>query len=163
MSNTTGTPYRSYGWPELRLADLYLLYAEALNEAEGPTADVFKYADLVRKRAGLEDIASSWTNFSLNPSKFTNKEGMRDILHRERLIELAFEGSRFWDLRRWKESSEELNKPIQAWNYNGITEAEYYQILTLEEQRFVSPRDYLWPLSENTLLQNPNLVQNPGW
>ncbi|TMM30706.1 RagB/SusD family nutrient uptake outer membrane protein [Polaribacter aestuariivivens] len=163
MSNTTGNPYRTYGWPELRLADLYLLYAEALNEAEGPTADVLRYTDLVRKRAGLEGVATSWTNFSLNPSKYTSKEGMREILHRERLIELAFEGNRFWDLRRWKEAGEELNKPIQAWNFNGITEVEYYQILTLEQQRFVAPRDYLWPISENTLLQNPNLVQNPGW
>ena len=88
---------------------------------------------------------------------------MREIIHHERLIELSFEGQRFWDLRRWKKAAEELNKPIQGWNFNGIEEDEYYQIQTLELQRFVAPRDYLWPISENTLLQNPNLEQNPGW
>ncbi|MFV9552446.1 RagB/SusD family nutrient uptake outer membrane protein [Algibacter sp. PT7-4] len=163
MTNSTGEPYRSYAWPEIRLADLYLLYAEALNEAEGPTANVLEYTNRVRQRAGLEDIAESWTNFSVNPSKYTTKEGMREILHQERLIELAFEGQRFWDLRRWKKASEELNKDITGWNYLGVTQEEYYQIRTLELQKFVAPRDYLWPLSENTLLQNPNLVQNPGW
>ncbi|WP_372755758.1 RagB/SusD family nutrient uptake outer membrane protein [Mariniflexile sp.] len=163
MTNSTGTPYRDYAWPEMRLADLYLLYAEALNEAEGPTADVFKYADLVRQRAGLDGIQASWANYSLNPSKPSTKDGMREILHRERLIELAFEGKRFWDLRRWKKAAQELNSPIQGWNVFGKTEPEYYQLVTLDQQRFVSPRDYLWPLNVNTLLQNPNLVQNPGW
>lgn len=163
MSNSTQNPYRTYAWPEMRLADLYLLYAEALNEASGPTQEVLTYVDLVRKRAGLKGVAESWSNYSINPSKYTSKEGMREIIHRERLIELSFEGQRFWDLRRWKAAAEELNKPIQGWNYNGIEEVEYYQILTLEQQRFVAPRDYLWPISETTLLQNPNLVQNPGW
>ena len=59
--------------------------------------------------------------------------------------------------------TEEFNKDISGWNYLGDEDSEYYQIRTLNQQRFVSPRDYLWPLSENTLLQNPNLVQNPGW
>ena len=163
MTNSTQNPYRAYGWPELRLADLYLLYAEALNEVSGPTADVLRYTDLVRERAGLEGVATSWSTYSVNPSKYTTKEGMREIIHHERLIELSFEGQRFWDLRRWKKAAEELNEPIQGWNFNGIEEEEYYQIQTLELQRFVAPRDYLWPISENTLLQNPNLVQNPGW
>lgn len=88
---------------------------------------------------------------------------MRDIIQQERLIEFAFEGKRFWDIRRWKRASEEFNKDISGWNYLGDEDSEYYQIRTLNQQRFVSPRDYLWPLSENTLLQNPNLVQNPGW
>ena len=163
MTNSTQNPYRTYAWPELRLADLYLLYAEALNEASGPTPEVLRYTDLVRERAGLEGVATSWSTYSVNPTKYTTKDGMREIIHHERLIELSFEGQRFWDLRRWKKAAEELNKPIQGWNFNGIEEDEYYQIQTLELQRFVAPRDYLWPISENTLLQNPNLEQNPGW
>ena len=163
MSNSTQNAYRPYAWPEIRLADLYLLYAEALNEVEGPTGEVLRYIDLVRARAGLNGVAESWTNFSLNPAKYTSKEGMREIIHHERLIELSFEGHRFWDLRRWKKAADELNQPIRGWNVFGITEVEYYQIRNLEQQTFVAPRDYLWPISETSLLRNPNLVQNPGW
>jgi hypothetical protein len=163
MSNSTQNAYRPYAWPEIRLADLYLLYAEALNEVEGPTGEVLRYTDLVRERAGLNGVADSWTNFSVNPAKYTSKEGMREIIHRERLIELSFEGHRFWDLRRWKRAADELNQPIRGWNVFGITEVEYYQIRNIEQQTFVAPRDYLWPISETSLLRNPNLVQNPGW
>ena len=163
MTNTTGTPYRAYAWPILRLSDLYLMYAEALNEVEGPTPTVLDYVDRIRERAGLQGVADSWTTYSSSPSKYTSKQGMRDIIQQERLIEFAFEGKRFWDLRRWKRAVDEFNKDITGWNYLGDEESEYYQIRTLNQQRFVAPRDYLWPLSENTLLQNPNLIQNPGW
>src|SRR5690606_20069951 len=105
-----------YPWPEIRLADLYLMYAEALNETSGPVSDVHKYLDLIRKRAGLESVTDSWQKYSKNPAKPTTKDGMRAIIRRERLIELAFEGSRFWDLRRWKESARELNGPVRGWD-----------------------------------------------
>ena len=62
-----------------------------------------------------------------------------------------------------KKAAQEFNEPIKAWNVNGITEANYYQIRTLAQQTFVAPRDYFWPLDETTLIQNPNLVQNPGY
>ena len=155
--------YRDYAWPELRLADLYLMYAEALNEVQGPTSEVFEYLDRVRDRAGLDGVQESWTNFSSNPNKPNSKEGLRAIIHQERNIEMAFEGSRFWDIRRWKEASREFNEPIRGWNVFGEDEASYYQVRTVFQQRFVSPRDYFWPLAENTLLQNSNLVQNLGW
>ncbi len=158
-----GTMYKEYAWPELRLSDLYLMYAEALNEFSGPTAEVLQYVDDIRARAGLSDVATSWQAFSSNPTKYTTKEGMREIIHRERNIELAFEGKNFWDIRRWKEAARDFNEPIKGWNVFGITEADYYQIRTLFQQRFVAPRDYFWPLNENTLIQNPNLVQAPGW
>ena len=81
------------------------------------------------------------------------------------MIELAFEGKRFWDLRRWKLAADYMNdKPIQAWSVlaeEGSADA-YYQLLTIYTQEFVT-RDYLWPISESELAKNPNLVQNPGW
>lgn len=162
-SSGSGSYYKEYAWPELRLAQLYLNYAEALNEAEGPTPEVLAYIDRIRERAGLNGVAESWQNFSVNPNEYTTKEGMRKIIHHERKIELAFEGKRYWDLKRWKTAVEELNEPIQGWNVYGKTNASYYQITTLFQQRFVSPRDYFWPLNQTTLRQNPNLVQNPGW
>ncbi|SEW44405.1 RagB/SusD family nutrient uptake outer membrane protein [Chitinophaga arvensicola] len=153
----------NYAWPEIRLADLYLLYAETLNEAQGPVATVQEYVNKVRQRAGLKTVATSWTQYSSNPAKFTTKDGMRAIIHQERGIELAFEGQRFWDLRRWKEAGVQLNGNIQGWDTNQSDANLYYKPVTFFSQRFVVPRDYLWPISEADIRVNPNLVQNPGW
>lgn len=161
--SSSGASYKNYPWPEFRLADLYLMYAEAMNEAYGPSEDALFYLDEVRQRAGLEGVADSWTKYSVNPGKYTTKEGLREIIQRERLIELAFEGSRFWDLRRWKLASQYLNTPITGWNVLGKDNETYYQTRTIYDQTFVAPRDYLWPIEENELLRNPNLVQNQGW
>jgi hypothetical protein len=161
----SGSLYKEYAWPELRLADLYLMYAEALNEADGTAArtEVLQYLDAIRTRAGLNGVVASWTNFSNNPTKYTTQEGMREIIHRERSIEMAYEGKNYWDIRRWKTASQEFNEPVKGWNVFGVTEGAYYQVRTLNQQHFVAPRDYFWPLDETTLIQNPNLVQNPGW
>ncbi|WP_442845698.1 RagB/SusD family nutrient uptake outer membrane protein [Leeuwenhoekiella sp. H156] len=160
---TGGTPYKDYAWPEIRLADLYLLYAEVLNEVNGPTPEVFEYLDAVRKRAGLAGVEESWTNFSNNPNKFATKDGLREIIHRERNIEMVFEGKNYWDVRRWKKAASEYNEPIRGWSVFESTEQAYYQVRTLYQQRFIAPRDYFWPLNINTLIQNPSLVQAPGW
>ncbi|PCH69148.1 MAG: RagB/SusD family nutrient uptake outer membrane protein [Bacteroidales bacterium] len=161
--SSSGATYKDYPWPEIRLADLYLMYAEALNETSGPASDVLIYLDRIRDRAGLKGVAESWTNYSTNPSKYQSKDGLREIIQRERLIELAFEGSRFWDLRRWKQSSEYLNEPITGWNVYGTDSESYYQVRTVYQQEFISPRDYLWPIEDSELLRNTKLVQNPGW
>ncbi|MBL4561941.1 MAG: RagB/SusD family nutrient uptake outer membrane protein, partial [Labilibaculum sp.] len=161
--SSSGATYKDYPWPEIRLADLYLMYAEALNETSGPVSDVLIYLDRIRDRAGLKGVAESWTNYSTNPSKYQSKDGLREIIQRERLIELAFEGSRFWDLRRWKQSSEYLNEPITGWNVYGTDSESYYQVRTVYQQEFISPRDYLWPIEDSELLRNTKLVQNPGW
>ncbi|WP_161641394.1 RagB/SusD family nutrient uptake outer membrane protein [Flavobacterium undicola] len=159
-----GTLYKEYAWPEMRLADLYLMYAEALNEVDGrSTAEVLQYVDAIRTRAGLKGVVESWTNFSSNPTKYTTKEGLREIIRRERSIEMAFEGKNYWDIRRWKTATQEFNEAVKGWNVFGGSESSYYQVVTLNQQRFVSPRDYFWPIDETTLIQNPNLIQNPGW
>lgn len=157
-----GSNYEAYPWPEMRLADLYLLYAEALNET-GQTDQAIVWVDKVRERAGLNGVKDSWTNFSTNPGKFSSIEGMREIIHRERAIELIFEGHRFWDLRRWKKAEQALNQNIRGWNIEQESPEGYYHPQILFNQRFISPRDYLWPLREHDLIVNPNLVQNPGW
>ena len=161
--SSNGVFIENYAWPEIRLADLYLLYAEALNEAQGPVPTVHKYINRVRTRAGLKSVTESWTQYSNNPAKYTTKDGMRSIIRQERSIELAFEGQRFWDLRRWKEAGTQLNSNIQGWDTNQSDANLYYKTITFFSQRFVVPRDYFWPLSENTMRVNPNLVQNPGW
>lgn len=155
-------PYR-YAFPILRLADLYLYYAEALNETrETPDAEVYEYVDLVRERAGLKGVVESWAAHSRNPDKPATREGMREIIQRERLIEMAFEGKRFWDIRRWKQGIAYFNKPIRGWNVLETAAEDYYSVRTLFTMSF-SERDYLWPIPEDELVNNPSLVQNPGW
>lgn len=151
-----------YPWPIMRLADLYLLYAEALNEL-GKSDEALSYLDRIRDRAGLPTVQMAWSEHSKNPDKYTTQPGLRAIIRQERLIELAFEGSRFWDLRRWKQAVDELNDPIYGWNILGEDAATYNRRVLLFQQRFVGPRDYLWPISDNSLIVNPSLVQNPGW
>jgi hypothetical protein len=153
----------NYPWPMFRLADLYLLYAEALNETSGPTEQVYSYLDKIRARAGLGGVVSSWNQYSNSPGKPLTKEGLRSIIHQERLIEMAFEGSRLWDLRRWKEAAVELNKPITGWDRTQAAAADYYRVVNIYTQKFIAPRDYFWPIKEYEISVNPNLAQNIGW
>ena len=97
------------------MADLYLNYAEALNEVkDSPDNEVYEYIQAVRHNAGLDlggDLLNTWSQFSNNPSKPTTKDGMRDIIQQERMVELALEGYRYWDLRRWKLAEDYLVDP----------------------------------------------------
>jgi hypothetical protein len=155
----------AYPWPILRLADLYLLYAESINELEGPngpnSSELFRYIDSVRSKAGLPGVKYSWDNYTDN-TKYNTKAGMKDIIHRERLIELFFEGQRFWDLRRWKEAPAEYAKPVEGFKISARQPAEYYQRVFIAQQTF-TVRDYFWPIQTSYIDQNPNLVQNIGW
>lgn len=160
VSNGAITDY--FPWPALRLADLYLLAAECYNEI-GAFDEAYHYIDQVRERAGLKGVVESWAQYSTDPNKPLRKDGLRDIIHQEREIELAFEGHRMWDLRRWKKAADFQNKSIMGWNVYGPTAGEFYQPTILFEQTFESPRDYFWPISIHELRKNPNLVQNPGW
>ncbi|WP_316748824.1 RagB/SusD family nutrient uptake outer membrane protein [Pedobacter gandavensis] len=152
----------SYPWPVMRLGELYLMYAEALNESEGPSAEAYKYIDLVRKRAGLNGIVASYAAHSIRAGKPGTKEGLRIALQRESLIEMALEGKRFWNIRRWKTAADYLNQPFTGWNILGTTDQTYYRVKVLHQGVF-KQRDYLFPISENSIIANKNLVQNPGW
>ncbi|MDR2773629.1 MAG: RagB/SusD family nutrient uptake outer membrane protein [Tannerella sp.] len=153
----------STSYPIIRLADLYLLYAEALNESlDAPGEEVYHYIDRVRKRAGLEGVTESWGKFSRLKNKPSTKDGMREIIRQERMIELAFEGKRFWDIRRWKTAFELLNQPVRGWNIMGSTTDEYYNVVTVEVPTFTT-KEYLWPVRDLELRTNENLIQNPGW
>jgi hypothetical protein len=165
---TAANAFTSYqfAWPVIRLADLYLLYAEAINEAEGPngphSADLFKYLDAIRQRAGIPDVKTSWDQFSNNPGYYNTQYGMRNIIHRERLVELCFESQRFWDIRRWKEAPAEYQKGIYGYTVTGSTPEDYYVKKLVASQTF-GLKDYFWPINNSYLERNPNLVQNLGW
>ncbi len=162
-SGTTDYSITTYPWPIIRLADLYLLYAEALNEANlTPTNDVYSYVNQIRARAGLKTVQESWTNFSTNPSKYTTKEGMRMIIHQERGIELAFEGQRFWDLRRWKEAPEKYQRALESYDIEQSVDLYFYRPKFIIKQSF-GQKDYFWPIKDSYIENNRNLVQNIGW
>ncbi|WP_192350092.1 RagB/SusD family nutrient uptake outer membrane protein [Algoriphagus sp. Y33] len=160
---STEPVWKNYPWPEIRLADLYLLYAEALNEVEPGSSTAIAYLDKIRERAGLNGVVESWQTYSTNPGKYSTQGGLREIIHRERMIELAFEGQRFWDLRRWKKSLEELNKDITGMNIIGKSVEAYNNERVIYSQGFIGPRDYLWPIGNFDIRRNSNLVENPGW
>jgi hypothetical protein len=153
---------RVFGHPIMRLANLYLYYAEALNEANGPSAEAYSYIDAIRTRSGLKGVVESWQNYSSAPNKPATKDGLREIIKRERTNEFALEGVRFWDLRRWKDAVKELNNPILGWDINQSSEGSYYRTTLLYTRSFMD-RDYFWPLSLNERRRNPNLVQSAGW
>ncbi|WP_080906052.1 RagB/SusD family nutrient uptake outer membrane protein [Parabacteroides sp. Marseille-P3160] len=161
--NTNGAAvFYRYSCPIIRMADLYLLYAEALNEIDGPSEMAFRFIDLVRRRAGLDGVLDSWEKHSKIPNKPETKEGLRDIIQQERMIELSFESKRFWDLRRWKKAQSIIPGPIRAWNIEANNEGEYYQVLTLDNLNFTT-KEYLWPIRTYSIRVNNNLVQNPFW
>ncbi|MFI1772276.1 RagB/SusD family nutrient uptake outer membrane protein [Thalassobellus citreus] len=157
--------------PAIRLADLYLMQSEAWNEYEGPQGSnsekIFSSLNKIRERAGIPTVQDSWTKYSKSPSKITTKEGMRDIIRQERTIELAFEGHRFWDLRRWKTAQSELNKKPRGWNVLGADAREYFNnyegpLVVWDKAEFQSPRDYFFPIkSEEVIISG--VVQNPEW
>lgn len=159
----TQLSYADFHYPLMRLSDLYLMYAEALNEQGKGYAEVLPYIDVVRKRAKIPTIAEAWTaQLSTSPSKYANQAGLRQIIHQERRIELAFESIPGWDLRRWKELQGVMASPMQGWSIYEDQALVYYRPRTLFVPVF-NTKDYLWPIKGKNLPVNPNLVQNPFW
>jgi hypothetical protein len=101
--------------------------------------------------------------YSNNPGKPDSKDGLREIIQRERTIELAFEGKRFWDIRRWKQI-DVMNEQPQGWSILGETQEDFYKVAPLAKVPVeFSVKDYLWPIRVGDLVINRNLVQNYGW
>jgi hypothetical protein len=125
---------------------------------------MFEDLDAIRDRAGLAGVKDSWANHSIDPDKPTrSKEGLRDIIQRERTIELMFEGKRYWDVRRWKKIAE-LNEQPRGWNAEGKTEEDFYKVINVHDRNIVfSVKDYFFPIKEDNLYVNEHLIQNYGW
>ncbi len=155
--------YEKYPFPDMRFADLLLFYAEALNEMKNaPDEQVYQYIDMVRERAGLSGVVKSWRNHSIYPNKPSTKAGMREIIQRERAVELACEGAYYWDSRRWKIALKEQNGPVKGWDISRSDVHDYYTVTTVYNQTF-SFKNYFAPIPESDIIKNPKLVQNPGW
>ena len=154
-----------YTIPIIRLTDLFLLYAEALNEMKStPDAEVYHWINLVRERAGIPGVLEAYEKaVAQSRNKPFTKNGMREIIKRERLIELSFESERYFDIIRWKDGVKYFNEPVRGWNMYGTSADSFYQIVTLHNLREFTYKDYLWPIRIYDLQVNSNLVQNPGW
>ncbi|WP_286845618.1 RagB/SusD family nutrient uptake outer membrane protein [Proteiniphilum sp. UBA5310] len=159
-----------YSFPIIRLADIYLLLAECLNEVGGPNKtdskgqNAYFYLDQIRDRSGMSGVVNSWKRYAIEEykNKPSSVDGLRDIIRQERLNELAFEGHFYYDIRRWLIAEDVLNYPTLGWNMNANNRKDFFNVKVLANPRFTM-RDYLMPIKTSTLLQNPNLVQNPGW
>lgn len=141
-------------WVYFRLAEQYLNYAEALNEAQGPVEAVYAHVNAVRDRSGLPGLPSG-----------LSKDEMRAKIRHERRIELSFETHRYFDTRRWL-IAEETNKiDLYGMNIhvgNSLKDDGFYQ-RTYQKSRVFEKKHYLWPIDQNTINVSPLVVQNPFW
>ncbi|MCF8370060.1 MAG: RagB/SusD family nutrient uptake outer membrane protein [Bacteroidales bacterium] len=154
----------TYAWPMIRLAELYLNYAEAYNQYQGPDAEVYQALNKIRARSGVPSVEDAWSGpYASIPNKHLNKEGLAEIIQQERMIEMAFEGHRYFDVRRWKMAHNLFSTPIKGLSINQATEQYFYLITNVSQRSFISPRDYLQPIKLDEIIRNSNLVQNPGW
>ena len=155
----------TYAWPMIRLSELYLNYAEAINESAGPNQEAYDALNAVRERAGISNVEDAWGNASISATlnKHTTQDGFREIIRQERLIELSFEGNRYNDIRRWKQAEQYFNSPVFGWSVDETSVGGYYNITQVGTRSFNSPRDYFHPISINEITINPNLTQNLGW
>lgn len=141
-------------WMVLRYAEVLLNYAEALNEAQGPVADVYKYVNQVRQRTGVA--------MPVLPAGLT-KDQMRLRIQNERRVELCFEGHRFFDVRRWKLGEELLNKPVTGMRIEKTGTNTYTYTRFQVEQRVFADKNYLFPFSQNDINRQPAVIQNTGY
>nr|WP_310589920.1 RagB/SusD family nutrient uptake outer membrane protein [Fibrella aestuarina] len=153
--------------PLLRYAEVLLIYAEATYELTNniSDADLDLSVNRLRQRGGIPKLTNAFVT--------ANGLSLRDELRRERRVELAQEGFRYWDLIRWKIAEVELPKPVIG-NYffksefgsiatPQLTPDNYILVQAATFRKFNPAKDYLWPLPINEIALNPALQQNPGW
>ncbi len=143
----------AHSWVIFRLAEIYLNYAEALNEYEPGNADILKYLNLVRSRADV--------NMPAIPSGLS-QEKMRELIRNERRVELAFENHRFWDVRRWMLGENYFNSPLKGVEITKNEDNFSYEVIDVEDRTF-EPKMYFYPIPQNEINISANWVQNPLW
>lgn len=152
--NNPGTSAQNYYY--FRYAEVLLNYAEAQNEAIGPDGTVYAAINAIRDRAELPDLTPG-----------LSQSEMRDAIRKERRIELAFEDKRYWDLIRWKTAHIVLNTPVHGISITGTPGSFVYSPISIAggTKKFNNPKNYLFPIPQYAIDQNPKLQgnQNPGY
>lgn len=139
-------------WIYYRLADIYLMYAEALNECDPGNADIKVYYDKVRNRTGVK-MAPLADNLS--------QEEVRQLIRRERQVELCFEGKRFFDVRRWMDEAA-LSAPLRGLKIEQTADGYSYTPYVVENRVF-DKKMYFYPIPQSEINKLSTMVQNPGW
>lgn len=135
-----------------RVGSLYLDYAEALNEAKGPVADVHTYMNRIRSRVGLPNLPAG-----------LSKDEMRERIRRERRVELSFEaGHRYFDCHRWKIAEETDNGYVHGMTITA-GESGYYKRAVVGDSRVFEKKHYLFPIPQGEMNKQIGLVQSPFW
>ena len=156
--STSGTRLSHYPYPIIRLGELYLNYAEACIESNDLPNGI-EYLNKIRRRAGIPEVEESWNKIGIT----LNQSKLREIVRRERQIELFMENHNFWDLRRWGEGE------LLGIQPQGMTVLEKNSLANFGKPTYVDvtrrfiPGHYLMPLPIGEINKNPNLVQNPGY
>ena len=143
-----------YNWPVMRLADVYLMYAEAINEAYGPQADVIGLVNKIRHRGNLPGLSAN---------KTASKEAFFDAIEQERIVELLGEGHRGFDLRRWRAIERVWGAPYSEGKWridiHGSNIQRYFQ----NTSELVYQQCYIFRIPPSERDRNPNLTQNTPW
>lgn len=152
---------RIHNWVMFRYAEILLNYAEAMNEAYGPNNNngnsltALEALNLVRSRPSVEMPAIDTSDNLI----------LREKIKHERRVELAFEGHRYWDLRRWKDAETVLNEPIRGAKITKTSENSFsYQYFVVEQRKFDAAKMYFYPIPYVEIAKSNNiLTQNPNW
>ncbi len=163
-------PTIEYPWPVIRLAELYLNYAEACvgYGKEGYPEKGMLYLDKVRKRAGIKPVLEAWAHAKHPLTSYEGQCGpdgrVMNIVRQERMIELYQENHNFWDIRRWKMGDTYFNVKACGLNILAKNLEDFAKIVEIQDKRtFDAPRQYLMPIPASEVSRNPNMVQNPGY
>ncbi len=143
-----------YAYPVMRLADVFLMYAEASNEVSGPLADAVAVVNQVRRRGNLP---------ALTPAKYSSKQNFFNAIEQERIIELVAEGQRGFDLRRWRAIERVWGPPggVGVWRQDtyGANQERFY----LNAVDLTYKQNYIFRIPPSERDRNPNLTQNIPW
>ena len=147
----TGGSSSGHVVPLFRLAEIYLNYAEALNECDPTNPDIALYLNKVRNRASLPNVSA------------LSQEQMRAVIQHERRVELASEEHRSWDVRRWKIASSTLGAPLMGVQIERKPLGGYTYMPVKVEQRVFQPKMYWYPIPQSEVLKLKQWKQNNGW
>ncbi|MDD4992847.1 MAG: RagB/SusD family nutrient uptake outer membrane protein [Paludibacter sp.] len=142
--------------PLMRYAEVLLNYAEAANEYEGPSQQIYDALTSVRDCGGIQPGADSL--YGLKPN-MTQVE-MREAIRLERRVEFAFEGFRFWDVRRWMIADDTENKMLTGLEVRKVGSQKTYTRFNVRQHVFRKAM-YFWPIPNSEVAKSPTLVQNP--
>lgn len=149
-----------------RYAEVLLSYAEAENELNGPSAEVYGLLNQVRNRVGMPNV---------DQAKYGSKDKLRELIRRERSVELAGEGLRRMDIIRWKDASGKMvAETVMNGRLNAIlgtidpnepdpTKRAVITGSELVEERVFKPHNRYLPIKQDYIRRNPNLKQNEGY